>query len=277
MKLHHLPIVLALCILATMFALALFAPYITHYKPEDIDLLGKFLPMSFEHLLGTDHLGRDNFARLIYGARISLSCVFLTLVLIVGVGGVVGSVAGFVGGRFDQILMRVCDLFFAMPTIVLSLFLVGLLGTGLTNIIIAIALTHWAWYARIVRSIVLSLKNKEYVLVSKMCGASGVENFKKNMLKPILAQCVIVATLDIGHVMLHIAGLSFLGLGVKSPTPEWGIMISDAKDFIFTYPELIYYPGAALFLCVMSFNIIGDYLRDKLDSGKVMENAAFKH
>ncbi len=132
----------------------------------------------------------------------------------------------------------------------------------------AIALTHWAWYARIVRSIMLSLKNKEYVLVSKMCGALGVESFKKNMLRPILAQCVIVATLDIGHVMLHIAGLSFLGLGVKSPTSEWGIMISDAKDFIFTYPELIYYPGVALFLYVMSFNIIGDYLRDKLDGAR---------
>ncbi|MFC3847070.1 nickel ABC transporter permease subunit NikC [Helicobacter baculiformis] len=267
---QKIPIFLAFSILIIVLVLAIFAPHLTPHKPEEIDLLAKFLPISKEHLLGTDHLGRDIFSRLIYGARISLSCVFLTLMLIILVGSLVGSVSGFMGGRVDQALMRLCDLFFAMPTIVLSLFLVGLLGTGLSNIIIAIALTHWAWYARIVRSIVLNLKNKEYVLVSKMCGASGFENFKKNMLKPILAQCIIVATLDIGHVMLHIAGLSFLGLGVKAPTPEWGIMISDAKDFLFTYPELIYYPGGALFLCVMSFNIIGDYLRDKLDCSEVV-------
>lgn len=258
-------VIFAYFVIFAMIFLAIFAPFISPFEPNAINLSAKFLPPSQTHLLGTDHLGRDVLSRLIFGARISLSCVAATLFLIVFIGGFVGSVAGFVGGKTDQILMRICDLFFAMPTIVLSLFLVGIFGVGVVNIIIAIALTHWAWYARIIRSIVLNLKNKEYVLISKISGASGFENFKKNMLNPIISQCVIVATLDIGHIMLHISGLSFLGLGVKSPTAEWGIMISDAKDFLFTTPELIFYPGVALFLCVMSFNIIGDNLRDRLD------------
>lgn len=264
---------LALAVICVIMILAIFAPFIAPYAPDSIDLLSKFAPISSEHLLGTDHLGRDVFSRLIYGARVSLGCVFATLLLIVVFGCFVGSVAGFMGGRVDQIFMRICDIFFAMPTIVLSLFLVGLLGTGVVNVIIAIALTHWAWYARIVRSIVLHLKNKEYVLISKISGASGFMNFKQNMLKPIVSQCIILATLDIGHIMLHISGLSFLGLGVKSPTAEWGIMISDAKDFLFTSPELIYYPGFALFLCVMSFNIIGDHLRDKFDDSELLKEA----
>ncbi|MDO5045920.1 nickel ABC transporter permease subunit NikC [Campylobacter sp.] len=250
----------------------IFAPFITPYDPNEIDLLAKFEPASLTHLLGTDHLGRDEFSRLIYATSVSLNSAFATLFIIISLGVIIGGTAGFTGGRTDQILMRICDVFFSIPTVILALFLVGILGTGLINVIIAIAVSHWAWYARIVRSIVLSLRNNEYILITVTSGASTLVNFRKNMLKPILSQCIVLATLDIGHIILHISGLSFIGLGVKAPMAEWGIMISDGKDHIFSHPELIYYPGFAIFLCVMSFNIIGDYLRDKLDVNEHLEH-----
>jgi len=156
-------------------------------------------------------------------------------------------------------------MFFSVPTIVLSLFFVGILGTGLTNVIIAIAVSHWAWYARMTRAIVISLKSKEYILLSKVSGAGAISNYVKNVFRAVWTQCLVLGTLDIGHIMLHISGLSFLGLGVKAPTPEWGIMISDGKDYLFSAPQIILYPGVMIFLCVMSFNILGDYLRDKFD------------
>ncbi|MFC2491995.1 MAG: nickel ABC transporter permease subunit NikC [Campylobacter curvus] len=262
---------LAFVVAALMVIFCVLAPVIAPYDPETIDLSAKFMPVCSEHILGTDHLGRDVFSRLLYGSSVSLGSTFATLGLILLIGVLVGAISGFAGGRVDQVLMRICDVFFSVPTIVLALFLVGVLGTGLINVIIAIAVSHWAWYARIVRSVVLSLKNKEYILITRISGASEAINFKKNMLRPILSQCVILGTLDIGHIMLHISALSFLGLGVRAPKAEWGIMISDAKDFIFTHSELMLYPGVALFLCVASFNIIGDHLRDKLDAGRNLE------
>ena len=239
-----------------MILIALFGAFFVE-NVDEISLTQKFLPPSSEHFFGTDHLGRDIFSRIIYGARISLLCVFATLFLILFIGAVVGSFAGFIGGKTDQ--------FFSVPTIVLSLFFVGILGTGLTNVIIAIAVSHWAWYARMTRAIVISLKSKEYILLSKVSGAGAISNYVKNVFRAVWTQCLVLGTLDIGHIMLHISGLSFLGLGVKAPTPEWGIMISDGKDYLFSAPQIILYPGVMIFLCVMSFNILGDYLRDKFD------------
>lgn len=247
-----------------MILIALFGAFFVE-NVDEISLTQKFLPPSSEHFFGTDHLGRDIFSRIIYGARISLLCVFATLFLILFIGAVVGSFAGFIGGKTDQILMRICDMFFSVPTIVLSLFFVGILGTGLTNVIIAIAVSHWAWYARMTRAIVISLKSKEYILLSKVSGAGAISNYVKNVFRAVWTQCLVLGTLDIGHIMLHISGLSFLGLGVKAPTPEWGIMISDGKDYLFSAPQIILYPGVMIFLCVMSFNILGDYLCDKFD------------
>lgn len=261
----------AIFIIVLLIFMAFFGGALVPYDPNEIDLTNKFAPASLEHILGTDHLGRDTFSRLISGTKISLFAVFFTLVLVLAMGFSVGVISGFVGGKVDQVLMRICDMFFSVPTVILALFLVGVLGSGLTNVIIAIAVSHWAWYARIIRSIVLAFKNREYILISKVSGASTAVNFRQNMLRPILSQCAVLATLDIGHMMLHISGLSFLGLGVKAPTPEWGIMISDAKDFIFTRPELILYPGLMIFITVASFNVVGDYLRDKFDISKDLE------
>jgi nickel transport system permease protein len=199
------------------------------------------------------------------GTRVSLGSVALCLLLILVAGIIVGGASGFIGGRTDQIIMRITDVFLTFPTLVLALFMVGMLGTGLVNVIIAIALSHWAWYARLVRGIVLSLKHRDFILASRLAGASRAQVFIKHLLPATLSQLLVLATLDIGHMMLHVSGLSFLGLGVTAPTPEWGVMISDARQYVWTEPLLVFWPGLALFFSVMAFNILGDAIRDKLD------------
>lgn len=255
----------SLVMIIFLLLIALIAPFFLPYAPDAIDLDNRFSPISTEHFLGTDHLGRDIFTRLIFGARISLFSVGIILVCVMFLGISIGGIAGFFGGKIDKFIMRLCDLFLSLPTIVLSLFLVGILGAGLENVMLAIALTHWAWYARIIRSIVLGLKHREFVLLSQVYGASNWQIFKRNMLTPILTQCFVLATMDIGHIMLHIAGLSFLGLGVQPPQAEWGVMLSDSKDYVFSNPELLLYPGLALFIAVALFNMLGDSLRDYFD------------
>ncbi|WP_034569833.1 nickel ABC transporter permease subunit NikC [Helicobacter saguini] len=258
---------IALVFIVILAICAIFAPFILSYNPNEINLDSKLLPPSMTHILGTDYLGRDIFTRLIYGARISLSASFATLALILFFGIALGGVSGFVGGALDRILMRLCDVFLSFPTIILSLFLVAILGGGLANVIVAIAATHFAWYARIVRAIIFSAKNKEYVALSAVYGLNAAQSFKRNMLPPILRQCATLAMLDIGHIMLHISGLSFVGLGVAAPTAEWGIMIADSKDYIWSNPSLILYPGAALFICVVAFNVLGDGVREYFSVG----------
>lgn len=255
----------SLVMIIFLLLIALIAPFFLPYAPDAIDLDNRFSPISTEHFLGTDHLGRDILTRLIFGARISLFSVGIILVCVMFLGISIGGIAGFFGGKIDKFIMRLCDLFLSLPTIVLSLFLVGILGAGLENVMFAIALTHWAWYARIIRSIVLGLKHREFVLLSQVYGASNWQIFKRNMLTPILTQCFVLATMDIGHIMLHIAGLSFLGLGVQPPQAEWGVMLSDSKDYVFSNPELLLYPGLALFIAVALFNMLGDSLRDYFD------------
>lgn len=255
----------SLIMIIFLLLIALIAPFFLPYAPDAIDLDNRFSPISTEHFLGTDHLGRDIFTRLIFGARISLFSVGIILVCVMFLGVSIGGIAGFFGGKIDKFIMRICDLFLSLPTIVLSLFLVGILGAGLENVMLAIALTHWAWYARIIRSIVLGLKHREFVLLSQVYGASNWQIFKRNMLTPILTQCFVLATMDIGHMMLHIAGLSFLGLGVQPPQAEWGVMLSDSKDYVFSNPGLLLYPGLALFIAVALFNMLGDSLRDYFD------------
>lgn len=256
---------ISLFLIIAFIAFVILAPLCLTLDPNAIDLDNKFANISIHHWLGTDNLGRDIFTRLIYGARISLSAVGAILAIILLLGISIGGIAGFVGGRLDSIIMRICDLFLSLPTIVLSLFFVGILGSGLKNVVIAIALTHWAWYARIVRSVVIELKNAEFVLLSSVYGATSWQNFKRNMFIPIVMQCLILATMDIGHMLLHIAGLSFLGLGVQPPQAEWGVMLASAKDFMWSNPELLLYPGFALFICVALFNLLGESLHDYYD------------
>lgn len=256
---------LALLLAGAILLAALFAPQVAPYDPNNVMLELKLQPPSSAYWLGTDHLGRDILSRLIYGAQISIGTVSAIIVCILFLGFLVGCFSGYAGGRIDAFLMRLCDVFLTFPTFILAMFLIGILGTGLTNVVIAIVLTHWAWYARLIRGFVLSLKNREYILAARVSGASRVKIVFQHIVPPVFAQLVILATLDIGHMILHVSGLSFLGLGVAPPTPEWGVMINDARQFLWTNPGLIVYPGMMIFITVMSFNLLGDALRDALD------------
>ncbi|MDS7596990.1 nickel ABC transporter permease subunit NikC [Agrobacterium tumefaciens] len=259
------PVRLACVVVLLLFIAAIAEPWIAPYDPDEVELMRRLQSPNLTHWLGTDHLGRDILSRLIAGVQVSLGSVAITLALILALGIVIGGAAGFVGGRTDKFIMRVTDVFLTFPTLILALFMVGMLGTGLANVILAIALSHWAWYARIVRGIVMSLRHRDFLLAARMSGAGPIRTFVEHLLPATFSQLVVLATLDVGHIMLHVSGLSFLGLGVTPPTAEWGVMISDARQFVWTAPMLILWPGLALFLSVMAFNILGDALRDRLD------------
>jgi nickel transport system permease protein len=255
----------ALVLIGLLVLAAILAPWIAPHDPQGVDLARKLEPPSRQHLLGTDHLGRDLLSRLIWGARLSLGTVAVIVGLIVVLSLAVGGLAGMLGGWVDAACMRTCDVFLTFPTFVLALFLIGVLGTGLVNVVLAIVLTHWAWYARIVRGLVLGLRHRGFVLAARVAGTPRWRIALRHVLPPVAGQLAILATLDIGHMMLHVSGLSFLGLGVQPPTPEWGVMISDARQYLWTQPSLILYPGGLIFLTVLACNVPGDALRDALD------------
>jgi nickel transport system permease protein len=262
---RRVPIYLALALAVVFLGVALFAPLLAPYDPNLVDLSVKLQNPSLTHWLGTDHLGRDVASRLLYGTRMSLGSVVLCIALILAIAVPIGGAAGYLGGRVDQSLMRFCDGMMTFPTVVLALFLIGVLGTGLTNVIIAIAISHFAFYARMVRSVVMTLRQTDYVLAARISGAGRVRVFIDHFMPTIAAQLAVLASLDVGHMMLHVSGLSFLGLGVATPTAEWGVMISDGRQFVFGQPLLIVVPGLCLFLAVMAANILGEALRDRLD------------
>ena len=259
-----LPVVAAILILL-IFIAAIGAPWISPYDPTEVVLAQKFAGFSQEHLLGCDHLGRDVLSRLLHGARISVGSTAIILSLVLFLGFLVGATAGYIGGGIDSALMRLCDIFLTFPTFILAMFMISILGTGMTNVILAVSLTHWAWYARIIRGLVLTLKNREYILAARVAGTGPFGLLRHHILPPVAAQLIILSTLDIGHMMLHVSGLSFLGLGVTPPMAEWGVMISDARQYVWSRPELIFLPGCMIFLTVMAFNLVGDTLRDALD------------
>ncbi|MEH2921329.1 nickel ABC transporter permease subunit NikC [Samsonia erythrinae] len=269
----HWSVRLALIIIILLVIIALTSQWWLPYDPQAIDLPSRLLPPDGSHWLGTDHLGRDIFSRLLAATRVSLGSVMICLLLVLTLGLVIGGSAGLVGGRVDQAAMRLAEIFMTFPTSILSFFMVGVLGTGLTNVIIAITLSHWAWYARMVRSLVISLRQREFLLAARLSGAGHMSILIDHLAGAVLPSLLVLATLDIGHMMLHLAGMSFLGLGVTAPTAEWGVMINDARQYIWTQPLQMFWPGLALFITVMAFNMVGDALRDHLDPHLNMESA----
>lgn len=267
------PVRFALLILLGLLFVALTCQWWMPFDSQAIDLSARLLPPGSQHWLGTDHLGRDIFSRLMAATRVSLGAVLLCLLLVLAIGLTAGGCAGLLGGRVDQAIMRLADIFMTFPTSILSFFMVGVLGSGLTNVILAIALSHWAWYARMVRSLVISLRGREYVLAARLSGAGYLHLFRDHLAGAVFPSLLVLASLDIGHMMLHVAGMSFLGLGVTAPTPEWGVMINDARQYIWTQPLQMLWPGLALFISVMAFNLVGDALRDRLDPHLETEHA----
>jgi ABC-type dipeptide/oligopeptide/nickel transport system permease subunit len=250
------------CLFATI---ALVAPLATSYDPEQMRLDQKLLEPSPAHLLGTDHLGRDILARLAYGARFSLVMCFAAVGVGVLIGVPLGAISGFYGGWLDLVIQRVIDVLLSFPGFLLALALVAVLGVGIANVVIAVGLGVVPACVRLMRASTLSIRSREYVEAARAAGAGGASIIWHHVLPNALSPVVIQATLGLGATLLTAAGLGFLGLGVQQPTPEWGSMLGEGRSYIFSNPNLATFPGVAIFLTVLGFNLAGDGLRDALD------------
>ncbi|MCR8993368.1 nickel transporter permease [Brevibacillus halotolerans] len=252
-------------IIILMILLALFAPFLSPNDPNLVDITQKLQGPSSKFPLGTDHLGRCIWSRLIYGTRTSLGTAFFVMGFTMLISLPVGIFAGYRGGWVDYLFMRICDIFMAFPSLLLSLALIGILGPGLGNMIFAMVLVQWVFYARIIRGMVLSVKEQPFILAAKVCGTPKLVIVLKHILPTIISQVVVLVFMDIGGVVLAISGLSFLGLGIQPPGAEWGMMINDSKPFFRNNPSLMLYPGMMILLVVIAFNLFGEALRDALD------------
>lgn len=253
------------CFLIIVSLLAIFAPFVAPYSPTDQSLLNRLQPPGRDHWFGTDELGRDELSRLIYGARTSL---FIALIGTTGgviVGTTLGLISGFFGGWLDNIVMRLIDIMFAFPGILLAILIVAVMGPGLFNLIFALTIWGTPALARIVRSSVLSLKQVEFVEASRASGSSGGRIMLRHLLPNCIAPIIVYATLGVAGALLTTAGLGFLGIGVQPPTAEWGSMLSVGRSYLRETPWLMFVPGLAILFTVVSLNLIGDALRDALD------------
>ena len=253
-------VVLLLLILA-----GVAAPALTPYNPVETAFKQRLLPPSFDHPLGTDALGRDLLSRLLYGARISLRAGFLVIAISASIGTVLGVIAGYYGRGVDMAIMRLADLWMAMPGILLAMVFIFTLGPSLTNVIIGVGLAGAPDYARLVRGSVLSAREQQYVDAARVIGAPDIIIMFRHILPNVIAPIMIVATLGIGSAILGVAGLSFLGLGAQPPTPEWGVIISDGRDKLRTAWWISTFAGGAIMISVLAINLVGDALRDALD------------
>ncbi|CAB1247914.1 nickel transporter permease [Clostridium luticellarii] len=258
-----------LCILAlTLIAAAVTAPFLAPNDPFKTNMANSLRESGGRFPLGTDNLGRCIFSRLLYGGQNSLKMTFSLVVSVFIVGTAVGTAAGYFGGLADNIIMRFSDVFLAFPGIIFAIAIAGVLGPSSINTVIALIAVNWVKYARVSRSLVMAVKEKEYVKLAKMGGAREYQLILKYVAPNIIPSLVVMATMDIGTMMLEISSLSFLGLGPQPPTPEWGYMLSEGRNYMQTSPELMIYPGIAIFITVMIFNLLGDSMRDILDPKK---------
>jgi peptide/nickel transport system permease protein len=257
--------VVGLFLVALFTLAALFAPVLAPHDPNAVDAVERLAPSSWDHPLGTDELGRDTFSRLLYGARWSLGTAAVATVVIMAIGVAVGTIAGYFGGIVDTLIMRVVDVLLAFPSFVLYLAILGTLGPGLRNLMIALVIITWDEYARVVRGLVLSLRERGFVRASLALGASDRRLMIRHILPNVVPPVVVLASLQTGKLILALAALGFFGLGVQPPTPEWGTMINQSRLFLQTAPALMIWPGLAISLTVLGFNLLGDGLRDVLD------------
>jgi len=262
---RHRAAVAGLGLLLLLSALALTGPLLTPYDPARQILSAALQPVSAAHPLGTDHLGRDLLARLLYGGRLSLLIGFLAVGFGLAVGVPLGAVSGFQGGLTDLLIQRLADILLSFPGFLLALSLVAILGVGLQNVIISVGLSAVPSFIRLVRASVLSIREQAYVEAAQALGQRRAVIIARHVLPNAMAPVIVQATLSLGFAILVAAGLGFLGLGVQPPTPEWGTMLGEGRQYIFRAPALTTYPGLAIFLAVLGFNLFGDGLRDALD------------
>jgi peptide/nickel transport system permease protein len=258
-------------IICTMLFIAVFAPWLAPHSPIEQALANKLLPPVWQeggsstYLLGTDEFGRDVLSRLLYGARVSMTVSALALLVGGGVGLVIGIVSGYVGGRVDGVLMRLVDAALAFPAILFALLLAVTMGQGLQTIVIAISLLLWATFARVVRGEVLSIKQRDYIALARVHGCSPIRIMATHVLPNVLNTFMVLLTLYVGVVIVAEASLSFLGAGIPPPTPSWGLMVAEGRGKITSAWWLSLIPGIAITAVVLSFNLFGDWLRDRLD------------
>ena len=257
--------IVGLILVAGAMLAAVGAPMFTPHDPTAINPATVLQGPSRIHPLGTDNLGRDVLSRLLHGARPSLGTAATASLLILAIGVTGGTISGYVGGRVDEVIMRIVDVLLAFPSLILALAIAGMLGPGLVHVMIGMAAVWWVGYARIVRGLVLSVRERQFVEAAQAVGASHARIIWRHALPNVMAPVIVLVTLDMGGLILAISGLNFLGLGVQPPWPEWGAMLNEGRPFLFSTPRLMLYPGLAISLVVIGFNMLGDALRDVLD------------
>ena len=253
--------VLVLCLLL----IAIAAPVIAPYDPTHAAMKDAFLEPGAQHLFGTDKLGRDCFSRVLYGARASLTGVLVLVASVFVVGTTMGVVSGYFGGKVDMVIMRISDMMISFPGMILAIAIAGIMGGSLVNAVFALTIVSWTKYARLSRSMVLKVKRRDFVEAAIVNGGTPGHILWVHILPNILPMMVITAAADIGALMMELAGLSFLGFGSQPPAPEWGLMLNEGRQQLLTAPWLMFFPGLAIFVTVVVFNLWGDNLRDVLD------------
>ena len=258
---------LGLAILLAMIALALAADFIADYDTAVIgmNMRERLETPSARHWFGTDGYGRDVFARIIHGSHLSLSLSILAMAAAVAVGSLIGAVAGYYGGRVDNLLMRIMDILLAIPPMLMSISIVAALGHSMVNLMIALSLAYIPVFARVIRSSILSVKGQEFIEAAKACGTGDARIIWRHIIPNAIGPIIVQATLAMGSTILIISSLSFMGMGIQPPQPEWGTMLYEGRDLIRTSPYLVIFPGIAIALAVLSLNLLGDGLRDALD------------
>jgi peptide/nickel transport system permease protein len=258
----------AICGLAVIVVLvtsALMAPWIAPYDPAKMDVRARLQGPSLEHVLGTDNFGRDIFSRIVYASRISLVIGFVAVGIGALFGGIAGAVSGYYGRWLDSLLMRAMDVLLSIPQIILAIAIVGAMGASLLNLMIAVGISVLPRYARLVRASAMSLRDMEFIEAARAAGASDLRIILQNIIPNCMAPLIVLSTLGVAQAILSAATLSFLGLGIQPPTPEWGSMLSDGRQFLRNAPHITIFPGLAIVIVVMALNMLGDGLRDALD------------
>nr|WP_231701907.1 nickel transporter permease [Crassaminicella thermophila] len=256
---------IGLFIVCLLILTAIFADVIAPYGYDDQELSNAFKSPSFKHLFGTDEFGRDIFSRIIYGSRISLEVGFIAVSISVVIGGFLGAIAGYYGGMVDNFIMRCMDVLLSIPQILLAISIAASLGPGLINLMIAVGISSIPQYARLVRASVLSIREQEFIEAARSVGSSDIRIIFKHILPNCLAPIIVQATLGVAFAILTAAGLSFIGLGIQPPTPEWGAMLSGGRGYIRDYAYMTLFPGLAIMITILALNFLGDGLRDALD------------
>lgn len=256
-------------VILLMVLVAIFAPFLTPYPKQglgDPNLGERFLAPSRAHPFGTDNLGRDVLARVMFGARTSLIASFAIVFVAMVVGSVLGALAGYFGGWLDEVIMRITDIFLAFPPLLLAITIATVLEPNLRNSVIAVAVTWWPWYTRIVRAQAISIRERNFVKAARSMGVGDFAIIRRHILPNVLSPVLVQATLDLGSALLTMAGLSFLGLGIQPPTADWGVMVSDGREYVQSGRWWIgLFPGLAIFITTLSFNLLGDGVQTATD------------